>query len=111
MPVGAVYVGRPTKLGNPFVVGSTVGISGVDADRLLYQANLTMTAAMAVAAYRDLMSDRLTITERDDAEARAYVESWRAIVAQLRGRPLACWCPLDQPCHADVLLELANNAT
>lgn len=26
----------------------------------------------------------------------------------LRGRDLACWCPLDQPCHADVLLEIAN---
>ena len=26
----------------------------------------------------------------------------------LRGRDLACWCPLDQPCHADVLLDLAN---
>lgn len=24
----------------------------------------------------------------------------------LRGRPLACWCRLDRPCHADVLLEL-----
>lgn len=28
----------------------------------------------------------------------------------LRGRDLACWCPLDQPCHADVLLDLANAA-
>lgn len=28
--------------------------------------------------------------------------------AQLRGKDLACWCPLDQPCHADVLLRLAN---
>jgi hypothetical protein len=26
----------------------------------------------------------------------------------LVGRDLACWCPLDQPCHADVLLEVAN---
>jgi hypothetical protein len=26
----------------------------------------------------------------------------------LAGYDLACWCPLDQPCHADVLLELAN---
>jgi hypothetical protein len=26
----------------------------------------------------------------------------------LRGRDLCCWCPLDQPCHADVLLDLAN---
>ncbi len=27
---------------------------------------------------------------------------------ELSGKNLACWCPLDQPCHADVLLELAN---
>ena len=30
------------------------------------------------------------------------------IVAELRGKDLACFCPLDQPCHADVLLEIAN---
>ena len=29
-------------------------------------------------------------------------------LSELRGKDLACWCPLDQPCHADVLLELAN---
>ena len=29
-------------------------------------------------------------------------------LAELRGKDLARWCPLDQPCHADVLLELAN---
>lgn len=31
-----------------------------------------------------------------------------AIVQELRGKNLACWCRLDQPCHADVLLEIAN---
>ena len=31
-----------------------------------------------------------------------------ASLPQLRGRDLACWCPLDQPCHADVLLQIAN---
>ena len=39
------------------------------------------------------------------------VEDWQARVAEieeLRGHDLACWCPLDQACHADVLLELAN---
>lgn len=30
------------------------------------------------------------------------------IRAELSGHDLMCWCPLDQPCHADVLLELAN---
>jgi hypothetical protein len=29
-------------------------------------------------------------------------------IPSLRGRDLCCWCPLDQPCHADVLLKLAN---
>jgi glutaminase len=29
--------------------------------------------------------------------------------AQLAGRDLACWCKPDEPCHADVLLELVNN--
>lgn len=29
---------------------------------------------------------------------------------ELRGKNLACWCPLDVPCHADVLLEIANKA-
>lgn len=29
-------------------------------------------------------------------------------IEKLRGKNLACSCPLDQPCHADVLLELAN---
>lgn len=29
-------------------------------------------------------------------------------VKDLRGKNLACWCALEQPCHADVLLELAN---
>lgn len=28
----------------------------------------------------------------------------------LRGKNLACWCPLDKPCHADILLRLANKA-
>ena len=49
-----------------------------------------------------------------DQTAASAVESFRALyayklpVAELRGKNLACWCPLDQPCHADVLLELAN---
>lgn len=30
------------------------------------------------------------------------------LIHELAGRDLACWCPLDSPCHADVLLELAN---
>jgi hypothetical protein len=27
---------------------------------------------------------------------------------ELAGKDLACWCPIGQPCHADVLLEIVN---
>jgi hypothetical protein len=27
----------------------------------------------------------------------------------LKGKNLACWCKLDEPCHADFLLRLANS--
>ena len=49
------------------------------------------------------------------AAFRTWIESTPAGKAiaeaareELRGRNLACWCPLDGPCHADVLLEIAN---
>jgi hypothetical protein len=38
-------------------------------------------------------------------------EKRRDAVAELKGRDLACWCPLDEPCHADVLLRIANAET
>jgi hypothetical protein len=33
------------------------------------------------------------------------------IRTELAGHDLACWCPLDQPCHADILLAIANGET
>jgi hypothetical protein len=55
-----------------------------------------MTAEQAVSFYEiDLRVGLLAFTA---ADARA----------ELAGRDLACWCPLDQPCHADFLLDLAN---
>ena len=54
-------------------------------------------AATAVQFFRDA----LTISDRN-------FQNNEAIRRRLRGRNLACWCALDQPCHADVLLEIAN---
>jgi hypothetical protein len=54
----------------------------------------------------------------DDGTPTQNVENFRRhlgrslqlqqLSVSLRGKDLACWCPLDQPCHADVLLEFAN---
>lgn len=60
--------------------------------------------------------------EDTQAERRAVTDLFRIwlmkkpamigiLQAELRGKDLACWCPLDQPCHADVLLEIANGPT
>ncbi len=83
MPANTVYVGRPTVWGNPFVVGSEL----IGGEKL--------SAAKSIALFRQYASD-------------AFSES--DLRACLRGKNLACWCPLDQPCHADVLLEMANSA-
>ena len=55
--------------------------------------------------------------DREPEEAVNAFEHWireqggRALLAdlhELRGKNLACWCRLDEPCHADVLLTVAN---
>lgn len=83
MPEGAVYVGRPTKWGNPYKVD-------------FYNfANF----ADAVEAYRRWIMACNHLSTIDVTR----------IKTELRGKDLACWCPLYQPCHADVLLEIANS--
>ena len=72
MPPNTVYVGRPTKWGNPYRVG--------DPD----------------------------IPDANSAQNSFRNQAAALPVEELRGKDIACWCPLDQPCHADVLLELAN---
>ena len=86
MPEGAVYVGRPTAWGNPFFVGHPISEGG----------EIVKDRAEAVALYRLWV---------DDCANRGVP----LCLPWLRGKDLACWCPLDQPCHADILLELANN--
>lgn len=51
-------------------------------------------------------------TENDRLDAVAWFQSHVAPkldLSELRGKDLVCWCPLDKECHADVLLELAND--
>ena len=96
MPPNTVYVGRPTKWGNPFVVSN-------DAARVAYYAERAN-----VDGWRNWpVADRETAVARFREHIKNWIRNgWNA--EQLRGKDLACWCPLDQPCHADVLLEIAN---
>ncbi len=79
-PANVVYVGRPTRWGNPYRV-----------------EELGRTEAMR--RFRKLF----------EAKARgAKTEFPVPDLSELRGKDLACWCRPDQECHADILIELAN---
>ena len=83
MPAGAVCVARPSRFANPFEPPASIPLDDVARGAL-------------VDGYRTaLRRGRLRISVED-------------VVAQLRHKDLVCWCPLERPCHADVLLELAN---
>lgn len=96
MPPNTVSVARPRRWGNPFKIGITVGTTG---DAEPYKR--IETNADAVAAFRFMLSL--------PDQVRNYPDD--AAIAELRGKNLACWCKPGEPCHADVLLELANSET
>ncbi|WP_054246412.1 DUF4326 domain-containing protein [Rhodococcus jostii] len=136
MPECAVYVGRGSRWGNPFTLGGPNGLACVPGavtgadwefedrisaagmrhdffhadDRVTRCEIRNLTRGEAVALYREALTGsivhlrrpRLRLGPRDNP---VTVDTIRA---ELPGRDLACWCPLDQPCHADILLELAN---
>lgn len=91
MPEGAVYVGRPTQWGNPFRLGADKSHVGREEVCAKYRYEIVQKNGGFVGFNR----------------------FW--VARHLCGKDLACWCPLvDQngntvPCHADVLLELANS--
>lgn len=88
----AVKVDRSTRWGNRCIVHDSMTRMTLDGRVLSHQTEYN--AAVSVAMFR-----RFTCTP----------EFIAAVVEELRGKNLACWCALDAPCHADVLLEIANH--
>ena len=86
IPSNAVYVGRPSKWGNPFTIGR-------DGTRL-----------EVIERYRRFIEGELLY---QDTYAMSNNPNDILDISELRGKDLVCWCaPL--PCHADVLMEVAN---
>lgn len=83
-PPNTVSVCRPGRYGNPYRVGADV--PGMPGEK--------MDATDAVQFFKLFMPDF----------AR---EAYRK---ELAGKNLMCWCKIGDPCHADVLLELANTS-
>ena len=96
MPENAVSVCRPGRWGNVFRIGETGWIPVDDSGKWSQEPHGPLTREQAVDCFR--FSAQFTARE------------FPGFYEPLRGKDLACWCPLDKPCHADVLLELANGA-
>lgn len=136
MPEGAVYVGRPGRWGNPFQFHDRdtgkVRYRPETPDEFEYEGRIckpdrrkpyvhpdgTVTDFYVRWATRAEIVElfRRTLLEPDRGMLGAYPSRqgrFTRVTAEqvrlnLRGKDLACWCPLDQPCHADVLLAIAN---
>ncbi len=104
MPEDAVYVGRPSGFGNPYRVGGFYILGDM--------------FAFPIPTARSVEGDighGLRVQQCRTAEqAVVWFQAWAlhafgpAELRRLQGKNLACWCHTEQPCHADVLLELAN---
>jgi len=113
-PEGAVYVGRGSIWGNPFRVGGKVwarigpGGSWAEAQIADNQQAANLYRSALEQARRGILPAGADRTLWDRLRGP---ENVRYLLGELQGRDLMCWCPLDRPCHADVLLELANGGT
>jgi hypothetical protein len=98
MPPNTVSVARPTRFGNPWTVAAAIEVG--------YRASIA--SAYCVDLFRRwTRATPCSLTMMLDGSEEMRAALFEGLPA-LRGKNLACWCPLDQPCHADVLLELAN---
>jgi hypothetical protein len=95
LPPGAMNVARPTRWGNPHRVG------------FCFWCSRHHNAEDAVRAFRRDLLDALD-RRASGAPRPCVFDRMAADLHTLRDHDLACWCKPGQPCHADVLLELAN---
>ncbi|HEX3800219.1 MAG TPA: DUF4326 domain-containing protein [Verrucomicrobiae bacterium] len=94
MPPNTVKVDRTTPWGNPHRV--------VPADPLAGPLT-TMMDAWHMCTTPEAAVNRFRIQIEHDPEFRVRIRR------ELRGKNLACWCKPGAPCHADVLLKIANS--
>lgn len=90
MPPNTVKVDRSTKWGNPFHV---------------HGDGYPMTNELAVSLFRSQIAKEGGYI----APRQRTVTTVEDIKRELRGKNLACWCAEGEPCHANVLIEVANS--
>ena len=109
-PGGAVYVGRPTQWGNPFYPGGYFMLGDSDPDVGFFRMAWGVT--IPELGRKDPRFTLIPSKEIAVAWYEKLLAGWEAqrrrIKQELVGKDLVCWCPLSDPCHADVMLRIAN---
>ncbi len=109
MPPNAMKVDRSTRWGNPFSCtphGCQVKPCGCCEP---FRCCTLVFREFVVSGIEGRESCTGSIVAAfDAAEGYPYRNKLVAGLPLLRGKNLACWCAPDKPCHADVLLEIAN---
>jgi len=93
LPPNTVSVARPSKWGNPYTPAKYWDAG--------YSGSLEVVIKHCVEAFAAWLDGR-------DHWAHPMPVPRPPDLTPLRGKNLACWCALDAPCHADVLLRIAN---
>lgn len=106
-PEGAIVVARPSKWGNPHWVAQEVL---TDHSHNPWWRIFRDGRPAEAFGGRDVATRTVVADFRNDLLFGRLPYSCDDVRAALVGRDLACWCPLDQSCHADVLLEIANGS-
>lgn len=116
MPEGTVYVGRGSRYGNPFAYRESEVLVAAFKD-LLLTGGKGVTLGVLNFPHAGPLQVGLSswFARMSNDSKRAYILFLGGSVSNLRGKNLACWCPLVDkdgkpvPCHADVLLSIANS--
>jgi hypothetical protein len=104
MPPNTLNATRPGKFGNPFWVGMYVKL-GDGKNGMTYTACVDKRYATSAYTYIDTTQQAVDMYR----EYRRRYPLSDEMLAKLRAAEwIACFCPLDQPCHTEVLLEIAN---
>lgn len=99
----AVKVTRPGRFGNPFTIEAY--------RRAGYMGSDQQIAPFVVRAFARWLESPDWRAEWDSDESARDRAALLSGLPSLRGKNLACWCKPGAPCHADVLLEIANRPT
>ena len=106
MPENTVYVGRGSKRGNKFRVGGYFMMGDIDPG---HRFAMTCMEAIPEVGKEDKRFTLIETPEQAVEWYKRYIELYpysKKQLLELKGKNLACWCDLDKPCHADVLLAI-----